>query len=133
MPDENDDADPDVRILSKKKANYSTTGDVLRVRWSSGAFITLGAPETQDRAELSAKTDAVFLSLLAKTQGEGMKVCPSLTARNYAPTVFAKHPAGQSISKKAFEEAMQRLLKADAIKTEEYGRPSDRRTKLVLA
>ncbi len=133
MPDENDDADPDVRILSKKKANYSTTGDVLRVRWSSGAFITLGAPETLDRAKSSAKTDAVFLSLLAKTEVEGTKVCPSLTARNYAPTVFAKHPAGQRISKEAFEEAMHRLLEADAIMTVEYGRPSDRRKKLVLA
>jgi RecA-family ATPase len=127
------DPDPDVRVLSKKKTNYSRPGDILRVRWTAGAFLTLGAPETLDRAELSAKTDSVFLALLAKTQGEGMPVCPSLTARNYAPTVFAKHPASQGMPKKAFEQAMHRLLAAEVIKTVEYGKPSDRRKKLVLA
>lgn len=133
MADDSDDADPDVRILSKKKGNYSSVGDTRKVRWLAGAFVSEGTPETLDRAELSAKTDSVFLSLLARTQAEGVTVCPSLTARNYAPTVFAKHPASQGMPKKAFEAAMHRLLTAEAIRSIEYGKPSDRRKKLVLA
>jgi len=132
--DDGDDADPDVRILTKLKANYSTVGDAIRMRWSAGTFLTFGGPpEPVGRAELSAKTDSVFLSLLAKTDAEGVVVCPSLTARNYAPTVFTKHPAGQAMPKRAFEQAMNRLLEAGAIKIVEYGKPSDRRKKLVLA
>lgn len=131
--DDQEDADPNIRMLARKKSNYASVGDTLRMRWSAGAFTSLGGPEPMDRAELSAKTDSVFLSLLAKIEAEGVTVCPSLTARNYAPTVFAKHPSCQAIPKKAFEGAMQRLLTAGAIKSVEYGKPSDRRKKLVLA
>ena len=131
--DDKDDADPNVRVLTKKKSNYASIGDTIRLRWHDGAFLPLGRPETLGRAELSAKTNSVFLSLLAKTQAAGTLVCPSLTARNYAPTVFAKHPSSRAIPKKAFEGAMQRLLDAGAIVIVEYGKPSDRRKKLVLA
>ena len=132
MPDDSkNDPDPDVRVLTKKKANYSSIGDTLKLRWCMGAFITLGASENLGLPELSAKADTLFLSLLAKTQREGTLVCPSLTARNYAPTVFARHPASQGIQKKPFENAMHRLLDVGAIKIEEYGKPSDRRKKLV--
>lgn len=131
--DEGEDADPDIRILTRKKSNYATAGETLRMRWAAGAFIPIGGPEPMDKAEISSRNDSVFLSLLGKTAAEGAVVCPSLTARNYAPTVFAKHPGGQGIPRRAFEQAMNRLLEAGAIKIEEYGRPSDRRKKLVLA
>jgi hypothetical protein len=131
--DDGGGADPDARILTRMKANHAPPGATLRMRWSAGAFVSIGGPEPMDKAHMSAKTDAVFLSLLAKTDGEGVRVCPSMTARNYAPTVFAKHSACQAISKQPFEQAMHRLLEAGAIKIVEYGRPSDPRKKLVLA
>jgi hypothetical protein len=58
-------------------------------------------------------------------------VCPSRSARNYAPAVFAKHPDSEGIPKPIFAAAMQRLLKAGQIRVEKYGRPSEPRTKLA--
>ena len=40
-----DDADPDTRLLERKKANYSKRGEGITVKWDEGAFITTGENE----------------------------------------------------------------------------------------
>jgi RecA-family ATPase len=126
-----DDADPDERTLTRLKANYAGVGDVIRVRWSDGAFIELDMPSGVDRVAINAKADRVFLALLARTYGEGTWLCPNPSARNFAPTIFAKHPDREGLGRPAFDGAMHRLLKDDQIKTETYGRSSEPRTRLA--
>lgn len=128
-----DDADPDERELTRLKANYAGAGDVLRLRWQRGGFIALEPPSGVDRAALGAKGDRVFRALLTATYAQSTWTCPSPTARNYAPTLFAKHPDREGLSKPALEAAMHRLIKAGTIKTETYGRPSEPRSRLALA
>ena len=130
---EGEDADPDERTLTCRKANYARSGNVLRLCWKDGAFVALDAPGGIDRIALGAKADRVFLSLLKTTYANSSWISPNLTARNYAPTVLAKHPDREGLSKEALEAAMHRLLnKSGQIKTEPYGRPSDPRTRLAL-
>ncbi len=127
-----EDADPDVRVLSRLKANYAGAGDSLRVRWAQGAFAALDAPGSLDRQIASSKADRLFLALLGSTYAAGTWVCPNPTARNYAPTVFAKHPERDGLGKPAFEGAMHRLIKVGTVVVETYGRPSEPRHRLAL-
>lgn len=60
-----EDADPDTRLLERKKANYSKRGEGLTIKWQAGAFVTEGAPETKPtglppdaQAEIFASIDA---------------------------------------------------------------------------
>jgi len=127
-----EDADPDERTLSKMKANYAGAGDVLRVRWQPGGFVALDEPGSVDRAAQASKAERVFLAILASTYNSGTWTCPNLTARNYAPHVFARHADREGLGKPAFEMAMHRLLRSGRISTESYGRPSDPRARLRL-
>lgn len=130
--DAGSDPNPDIRILEKKKSNYASTGDRIRMRWDLGVLIPIEGPADLDRAATTAKADRVFLTLL-KTQYEAaIWVCPSPTARNYAPTQFAKHPDREGFPKVAFEASMHRLLRSRIIETEQYGRPSERRNRLRI-
>ncbi len=87
-----DDAAPDERRLSRLKANYAGAGTVIRVRWDGGGFAAIDNPSGIDRAAINARADRIFAELLASFYAMGDWVSPSQPARNYAPTVFAKHP-----------------------------------------
>lgn len=128
-----EDADPDERELTRLKANYAGAGDVLRLRWQRGGFVALDAPTGIDRAALGAKADRVFRALLAATYAEGSWTSPNPAARNYAPSMFAKHPDREGLGKPAFEAAMRRLMKAGGSKVEAYGPPSQDRKRLAPA
>lgn len=132
-PASGDDADEDERILRRHKANYARRNEVIRMRWEDGKFVELDAPGSIDRAAMSAKADRVFRDLLAQTYEAGTWTSANISARNYAPSVFAKHPEREGLGKPALETAMNRLLQAGRIKTETYGRPSDPRYRLVSA
>jgi len=55
--------------------------------------------------------------------GQGRSVTPNKAPR-YAPKEFASHPDAGGITAKAFAGAMERLLKAGCIATEQDGPPS---------
>jgi RecA-family ATPase len=128
-----EDADPDERTLSCLKSNYASAGRVIRVRWADGGFVAIDAPSGIDRAAVSAKAERIFLALLTDSYSTGTWTCPNPAARNYAPSIFAKHPDRDGLGKPAFEAAMHRLMKTDQIKIETYGRPSEPRSRLMPA
>lgn len=128
-----EDADPNERTLSKLKANYAGSGDVLRVRWQPGGFIGLDEPGSLDRAAQNAKADRVFRALLAASYAEGAWTSSNPMAKNYAPSAFAKRPDREGLGKRALEDALHRLKHAGGVKTERYGRPSNQHWRLVLA
>jgi RecA-family ATPase len=128
-----DDADPDERELTKLKANYASTGDMLRLRWQRGGFVALDGPGGVDRAALASKADRVFRALLVATYSDGTWTSPNPASRNYAPSVFAKRHDREGLGKPVFDAAMRRLTKSGQIKIETYGRPSDPHSRLALA
>ena len=123
-------ADKDVRILSKKKSNYGTIGDSLRIRWTQGAFVAFDGPTNLDRVATNAKAERVFLSLLARTYEIGSWVSATPSARNYAPKAFASHPDHEAVGKASFAHAMNRLVKDGKIEVDKYDRPSAPRYRL---
>jgi len=129
--DEN--ANPDERIITKLKANYAGTGDVVRLMWQRGGFVALDEPGSIDRAAQSAKADRIFRQLLGATYAEGTWSSPNPTARNYAPILFAKRPDRDGLGKPAFEDAMHRLIQTGIVTIETYGKPSHQHHRLCMA
>lgn len=131
--DNGDEPDPNLRLLSIKKVNYAAGGINIRIRWEAGCFRTIeGGAGMFDRIASEAKADAKFMELLKQMQSQGRDVShkPSST---YAPAVFAKLPTSEGIRTRGFEQAMNRLFERGTIKIEEFGSPSRRRSKLVVA
>ena len=106
--------DPDRRVLSIGKGNYTRDGEVVRFRWHAWAFVLEDDLPADTRAEIDEIVkangeNAAFMRCLAATV-EKRRAVSHNPGTNYAPTVFAKMPEGRGYSRKAFEGAFERLL-----------------------
>ncbi|EYD71581.1 Replicative DNA helicase [Rubellimicrobium mesophilum DSM 19309] len=129
VADDGYEPDPDKRVLSTKKANYSQVGGEIALTWKAGVFTSDATPKDLDKRAASAKAERVFLSLLDEFTAQGRRVNHA-GASTYAPSQFAKHPKREGISKSGFATAMNNLLSAGTITVGEEGPPS-RRTKFL--
>lgn len=122
--------DPDARLLRTMKANYGRTGGEITVKWQAGVFVAPEAETGLDRMAASAKAERVFLRLLDlfTAQGRHVSASPSTT---YAPTIFAKHPEAEGITKRAFAAAMETLFGRGEIVLDTHGRPGKERKHIV--
>ena len=84
-----------------------------------------------DKLAADARADRVFLDLLTSFTAQSRDVSSKVSA-SYAPTVFAKHPSAEGVAKRAFADAMERLLTAKRIRVEPVGPPSRRTTRLAI-
>jgi hypothetical protein len=84
--------DPDVRVLERKKANYASRGNQIRLRWRQGVIEPERpeAPGATPFGKLDAK--AVFVSLHTDFEGMGRPLSANNHAGNFAPRLFAKLP-----------------------------------------
>jgi RecA-family ATPase len=116
--------DTDERILSKKKANRSSIGETIKLRWHDGVIASTRAPGIASSTVLAdaLDVDGVFLALLAQTEEEGRPVSANPRAGNYAPKSFGRHASRQGFGKRELEQAMERLFATKRITTEEYGK-----------
>jgi RecA-family ATPase len=131
--DDGIEVDPDLRVLKVMKANYGPVGMELRLRWAKGAFRLDGqSAGAFSKLAADAKADNVFLELLTAYTKQERDVSPNVS-NTYAPAVFAKREDAGGISKRSFEAAMERLLKAKRIAVETVGPPSRRYSRLALA
>ena len=119
------------RVLTRRKANYASTGDTIRIRWVNGAF----APITPDGGIFGtirrATAEAVFLDILARLEAQDVRVSDSRNAGNYAPKAMAKQPDAQGYKAREFEGAMARLFADRKIRLVTYGRTGDARQRIV--
>jgi RecA-family ATPase len=124
--------DTNERILTRKKANFASIGDTVKLLWDRGLIVP-AALSTPSYFRRSAED--VFLALLDAVTSEGQKVSPKLKAGNYAPALFMKRgPKEREDYRRAdFERAMQALFQRKQIKIVPYGHPSDGFEKLVRA
>ncbi|WP_417709776.1 AAA family ATPase [Roseibium aggregatum] len=121
----NYEPDPDVRILSTKKANYGRTGATYHLRWQEGVFVSEDLNKGMDEIAQGATAERVFLKLLAKYEAQGRRVNAS-GGTTYAPKVFAEHPDNEGVTKRAFATAMNKLLSDGFITVQHEGPPSRR-------
>jgi RecA-family ATPase len=115
--------DPDKRLLSTKKANYGRIGGEIGMTWREGVFIAEAEPRGLDALATGAKAERVFLYLLREVTTQGRKV-NAASGGNYAPSVFASHPASEGCTKQALRSAMERLLASGKVKVQQGGSPS---------
>jgi RecA-family ATPase len=121
---------PDARVLTTKKANYSRTGTEIALTWQAGVFVP-DAPETGvDRMAATAKAERVFLKLLAALTEQGRYVSAS-PGPTYAPSQFANHPEAEGCAKRALKSAMDALFGRGEIVNATHGRGQKARTHIA--
>jgi len=128
--EEGEPVDNDARIFSRKKANFASIGDTIKLRWRNGLLIPHGLS-----TQLRRSADEVFLALLDAVTSEGQNVSPKPRAGNHAPAFFMKRPTKEreDYQRADFERAMQVLLQRHRIKIVPYGPASKGNEKLVRA
>ena len=135
VPEQEDGEAPDhdARVLRRRKANYAARHDEVQLRWQNGLFVP-DAPASSSVSPFSRRpADDVFLDLLDALTAEQRPLSDNARAPNYAPRLFAKRPANdrQQYREADFARAMEVLFAGKSITIEEYGRPGDRRRKIV--
>jgi hypothetical protein len=85
-----------------------------------------------DELAAGTKAERIFLNLLQAHAAQGRDVSPKVS-NTFAPSVFAKHPSAEGVTKHAFAHAMERLLAANRIRVEMIGPPSRRYSRLAIA
>jgi AAA domain len=131
-------ADTDERILTRRKANYSSIGQDLKLRWTDGVLVAKPQAGRGSFMGMSnplltqGDCERVFLELLARCDALNMPVHESKRASNWAPKVFAKRPDAAGYTLRQFDTAMSSLFAHDMIKLENYGRSGDQRRRIVV-
>jgi RecA-family ATPase len=134
LKDEDDNEhDPDLRVLEVMKLNYGRAGEALTLKWRNGLFLPVAGPGNIEQAAIEQDAEQLFLLLLDQFDAQKINVSANPTARNYAPNLFAKdRQAKQTRTRKPeLKAAMDRLFKAEKIGVESYGPPSKEAQKLV--
>jgi RecA-family ATPase len=118
--------DPNIRVLTTKKENYSGGyGDERLLRWEAGRFATF-----EKRVSIEAEVDDLFLSLLDEFTAQNRNVHHE-PGKGYVCSEFSQAKRAAGTSKDTFKDAMNRLLSAGKIEIVEFGPPSRRRRKLA--
>jgi KaiC/GvpD/RAD55 family RecA-like ATPase len=112
-----DEPDPNVRVLTRSKTNYSAVGDAVEMRWDRGAFVQHLTGLTKPADDKIA--DGTFLRCLAKFIAEKRPVSASRHAHNYAPKEFSWEGIAGGFKARALEAAMRRLSERGAIALDE--------------
>ena len=114
----------------RQRAITARPGNPIRLQWADGGLQLEHAPTSLHRIAKDAECDETFLRLLDERAGQGLDVSakPSVL---YAPKVFADMPNNGGFAKRAFADAMQRLLQSGKIVQRTDGPQSRRRSRLV--
>jgi RecA-family ATPase len=135
-----DGQDTGLRQLDFMKNNYGPISASVTLQWKTigqaGVYLPVSSGSSLDRVASDAKAEHVFLDLLRSFTSEGREVSHKI-GPSFAPAQFAQTTAAQKLGnnekarKRALTGAMNRLFEAKKIKTDDYGRPSRRYSKIV--
>ena len=108
------------------KNNYGPVGETITLHWKDGLFLPTSAPGSLEKLAREQKVDDLFLMLLNRWNEQGRNVSDKLKANCYAPGRFAEEPEAKAehVTKRELTEAMERLFRANKIRSEPYGPPS---------
>jgi RecA-family ATPase len=115
-----DNLDPDARLLTLGKANYSRPDQQLSFLWCDFALVReedLPADNRAERAAIMAANaeNAAFLACLVERNKQRRHVSEKPTASNYAPKQFVGMPEAKGFGRGKLEAAMDRLFRIGAI------------------
>ena len=132
-PSTDDDVivDENERVLKRVKANYAPTGDTLDLVWKDGAFAFIGPPLGVFVGMAKRNAETAFLDGLDAHTRAGRNLADSTHSGNYAPRVVIRTPHGKGFKVHQLAGAMERLFADGKICMNDYGRPSDRRRRIV--
>jgi len=130
--EQDEEPDPDLRVVEVMKANYGPVGETITVRWKDGLFLPVPAPGSLERMAREQRVDDLFLRLLDRWNEQGRPVSDKVNANSYAPARFAEEPEAKAdrIGKRELADSMGRLFRADKIHNATYGKPSRGWTRL---
>jgi RecA-family ATPase len=125
-PEDDNKPDPDLRTISRRKANYASVGDEIELRWQRGVFISQDAPEgglmgAIDKRNKERAHEKAFLNLLDAAFASGLFPSPAKTSStNYAPKLLhqLQEPDGKRLKIRELETAMARLFQKKSIRAE---------------
>jgi RecA-family ATPase len=121
-----EEPDPNLRILEIMKSNYGPVGETITIQWKDGLFLPTPTLGSLERLRREQKVDELFLMLLNRWNEQGRNVSEKHKANSYAPGRFAEEPEAKAehVSKRELAEGMERLFRANRIRSEPYGSPS---------
>ena len=125
--------DPNARILERRKANYASRNEELRLNWRRGVI----EPEAPTERGMAAfgRSDAakVFLGLVREFEAQGRNLSATPNSPNFAPRVFSRLDRShrQDCREADFRQAMETLFASGKIENVDYGRKGDERKKIV--
>lgn len=112
--------DPNQRLLSRNKSNYGPRDEQLELFWRNGVFEHKPQPTGIFRTIDRNHADRVFMQLLDRFTAKGRFVTDSANAPNYAPRMFAKQPDAEGYKRGDFIAAMERLFHRGQIQRVSY-------------
>lgn len=112
--------DPDARVLSVGKANYTQKGKAVQFRWYEWAYVLNDdlPPDTQADIAKTAMANAdneVFLQCLRVRNKQERPVSENIASRTYAPRIFEKMGEAKGLRRDRLEVAMERLFRIKRI------------------
>ena len=126
--DTSDDADPDYRVLAKRKSNY-TRLDYVQFRFGDGVLVPEqledSAPGLMQNLR-KRKARNVILSALPKL-AEVEIFCNDSTGRNYLPTVLLDHKMADGCTKTELADAMRAMILAKELTRDVVGKNAARK------
>ncbi len=124
--------DEDLRVLSRRKANYARMGEEIELRWTDGVLMPANQKIESGLAGANRLMGAeyAFLTLLDRCTAQNVFLSASDHASNYAPKLLSKRPDRQGYTRSDFAAAMHSLFANNRLTNLPYGRKSDTRFRI---
>jgi RecA-family ATPase len=127
------EADPNLRVLSRAKANYAQSGAEITVAYEDGAFVRRDRGGAQHGFYRAAEAEQAFMAGMSELKGMGLRVNVHKGQANFAPKqMVSVSKTASGFSENELTSAMHRLLKNARIRSVEDGPQSRRRTHLEI-
>lgn len=129
QPDD-DDIDPDVVYLAKRKSNYSAK-DFMKLTYRNGLMVPVGV--TVDEYDPGEETaEKVVLSAFDKAVASGVAPTDGRTSPDYLPAVIKRLDLSRTFTRKELAAAMGRLMGQGVLKRVQVGQYGNRNPKFRL-
>ncbi len=127
----------DMRILSRKKANYARVGEDISLIWHDGILqpqsLCSDGINTIAKQNREKQVEEAFLMALDAFDKQGRNLSSNNRSSNYAPKKMSynSHCKDKGFKQKDLHLAMERLFDQSIIREDQYGRPSNPCKKIV--